>query len=36
LAIQEKTFSEYTERRKTEREERKIDMMAVFDAGEDG
>jgi hypothetical protein len=33
LAIQEKAFSEYTESRKTEREERKIDIMAVFVAG---
>jgi hypothetical protein len=32
LAIQEKSFSEYTESRKTEREERKVDMMNVFAA----
>ncbi len=34
LAIQEESFSEYTESRKTEREERKINIMAVFVAGE--
>jgi hypothetical protein len=34
LAIQERSFSEYTEIRKTQREERKVDMMAVFVAGE--